>query len=105
MVTVKRSALFKRQLTDFVQGYMNLAGAEVANRFIDGLEKSILFVAAYPDACPPYKFNGLHFHKWNVSGFPHAIYFRMEDKTIIMEAVYAHRMDRSSRLPTDLELE
>lgn len=103
MLTVKRSALFKRQLADFVQGFMELANAEVANRFIDGLEKSIHFIATHSDACPPYEFNGLHFRKWNISGFPHAIYFRVRDNTIIMEAVYAHRMDRSSRLSSDFK--
>jgi plasmid stabilization system protein ParE len=101
MLTVKRSALFKRHLTDFVQGYMELAGAEVANRFIDALEKSICFIANHPDACTPYEVNGLHFRKWNISGFPHAIYFRVQNKTVIMEAVYAHRMDRACRLPSD----
>lgn len=105
MFTVKRSALFKRQLIDFVQGYMDLAGAEVATRFIDGLEKSIQFIANHPDACLPYEFHGLHFRKWNISGFPHAIYFRVEGQTVIMEAVYAHRMDRSSRLPADFHID
>jgi plasmid stabilization system protein ParE len=104
MFTVKRSALFKRQLIDFVQGYMGLAGAEVANRFIDRLEKSILFIEVHPDACPPYEFCGLHFRKWNISGFPHAIYFRVEGDVIILEAVYVHRMDRLSRLPSDFNM-
>ena len=101
MYTVKRSALFKRQLINFVQGFMEQAGAEVANRFIDGLEKSMAFIAANPEACFPYEFNGLHFRKWNLGGFPHAIYFRVDGQTVIMEAVYAHRMDRSSRLSSD----
>ena len=103
MAEIRKSALFKRQLMHFVSDYRERAGAEIANKFIDGIEHGTRFIATNPQSCRVYtRIVGKEFRKWRVKGFPHSIYFRLENEVVILEAVYAHRMDTIKRLPSDL---
>lgn len=104
MYHIKRSAIYKQQLLDFVQDYKVRADKQVAHNFMDGVEHSTNFISTNPQSCSVYvKIRGNEFRKWNVRGFPHSIFFRIEDdKTIILEGLYAHRMNTLKRLPSEI---
>ncbi len=102
MYQINRSGLFKKQFLGFVADYKERANNDIASNFIDGVGKSTQFIAKNPKACTVYKnVGGYIFRKWKVKGFPHSIYFRVQDNTVILEAIYAHRMDTASRFETD----
>ena len=104
MVGIKKSVLFKRQSAAFVAEYRERSGVTIANGFVDGLEYGIRFIATNPQACVVYtRIAGKEFRKWRVKGFPHSIYFRTDKEFIILEAIYAHRMDTIKRLPNEIE--
>lgn len=105
MATIKRSALFKRQLIEIISGYRKRAGSDVALKFVDEIERSIAFIAGKPNACAVYtRLEGKKFRKWRVGGFPVSVFFRIEDgDVIVLEALYAHRMDIAARFPKDIE--
>ena len=105
MPQILRSALFKRQLIDITSGYRERGGANVALNFVDQAENSIRFIASKPLACPVYThLEDREFRKWRVKDFPVSIFFRLDnDGVIILEALYAHRMDIAARLPDDIE--
>ena len=104
MYGIKKSALFKRQSAAFVSDYRERSGATIANTFVDGLEQGIKFIANNPEACVVYAcVVGKKFRKWRVKGFPHSIYFRLENEVVVLEAIYAHRMDAIKRLPNAIE--
>ena len=102
---ILRSALFKRQLIDQTAAYRDRAGPPTALTFVDRVEDATRFIAARPLACAVYtEIDGKTFRKWGVNGFPVSIFFRIEpDETIVLEALYAHRMDIAGRLPDELE--
>ena len=103
MYSIQRSALFHQQFIQFVKDYKERAGVSIANNFIDGVEKSTDFIADNPQACILYtKLNGQVFRKWRIPGFPHSIFFRMQGDMIILEALYAHKMDTIKRLSSDI---
>lgn len=104
MHQIKRSALFKRHALHYVLDYRERAGRDIAEHFIDGLERSIAFICKHPAACRVYtRVGGHEFRRWQIKDFPHSIYFRFDDQVIILEAIYAHRMDTESRLPSDMD--
>lgn len=105
MTRILRSALFKRQLLDMTSGYRERAGSEVALRFIDQIEDGVAFIIKRPLACAVYiEVQGRVFRKWSLKGFPVSVFFRLEgDDTLILEALYAHRMNIAGRLPGDVE--
>lgn len=105
MTRILRSALFKRQLLDMTSGYRERAGSELALRFVDQVEDGVAFIAKRPLACAAYtEVQGKLFRKWSLKGFPVSLFFRVEgDDTIILEALYAHRMDIAGRLPGDVD--
>lgn len=109
-----KSALFLRQLQAFAAAYRNdlNAGNPVALRFVDGVEAACSFIQKRPLACGIYHEASLHpdlksyeFRKWRVKGFPHSIFFRIDGDVILLEAIYAHKMDIAGRLPDDLPKE
>jgi len=106
MYTIIKSALYKRQFLEFVRDYKTRAGKQVAHNFANGVEHSTNFIGNTPQACGVYiKIRGLEFRKWGVKGFPHSIFFRIEgDNTIILEAMYAHRMNTGKRLPSEIKV-
>jgi len=105
MNTIRRSALFKRQLLQITSGYRERAGSQIALKFVDEIEHSIAFIAGQPEACAIYtKLEGKEFRKWRVGGFPVSVFFRMEgEDVIVLEALYAHRMDIAGRFSDDIE--
>jgi plasmid stabilization system protein ParE len=103
--TIKRSALFKRQLLQITRGYRQRAGSSTALKFVSEVESAIEFVAGQPDACAVYtRLAGIDFRKWRVSGFPVSVFFRVAgDNVIVLEALYAHRMDIAARIQSEIE--
>ncbi|MGB0684062.1 MAG: type II toxin-antitoxin system RelE/ParE family toxin [Magnetovibrionaceae bacterium] len=101
MPQLERSALFKRQLIDITTSYRQRAGSPVALRFVDQVNEAISFLSANPFACAIYtRLEGEAFRKWPVGNFPVSVFFRLKGHDrIILEALYAHRMNISGRLP------
>jgi len=103
MYTILRSALFKRQLLHFVKNYKERAGIKIASKFLDNLEKSINFIGETPYSCLIYTdIAEQEFRKWNVKDFPHSIFFRVNEKTITLEVLYAQKMDIENRILSDI---
>ena len=104
MPKIVRSALFKRQFLEITAGYRERAGSSIALKFVDKIEDSISFIAARPLACAVYtRLEDKEFRKWRVPDFPVSVFFRLEnDDTIVLEALYAHRMNIGSRLTKDI---
>lgn len=105
MTQIRRSGLFKQQLLDMTTGYRDSAGSDVALRFVDQVEDCIAFLASRPQACAVYtRLQGKTYRKWSLKTFPVSVFFRIEDNsTLILEALYAHRMNIASRLPDEIE--
>ena len=108
MFTLQKSALFMRQWQGYAQGYKDRAGLAVAERFIAAVEDALRFISESPLSCPLYD-TGAHddlrryaFRKWNLRGFPHAVFFHLEQSSIFVEVLYAQRMDIPTRLGNDL---
>jgi hypothetical protein len=109
MWTLKKSMLFKRQLSVFAKGYNENAGHKTAIRFIDTVEEAINFIQKKPLVCRIYyevqkhpQLQNYEFRKWSVKGFPHTVFFRFSgDRTILLEAIFAHRMNTIKRLSDD----
>lgn len=105
MYKITRSALYKRQFLEFVQDYKTRAGKQIAHNFADGIEHSTSFIENNPQACSVYvKIRGKDFRKWQVKGFPHSIFFRIDNKIIILEGIYAHRMNTIKRLSSEIKV-
>ncbi len=105
MPVILRSALFKRQLLDVTADYRARAGSVIARKFVDQIEDSIRFIAARPLTCAVYtRIDGREFRKWGLKDFPISVFFRLGDEdTILLEALYAHRMNIAARFPGDIE--
>jgi plasmid stabilization system protein ParE len=111
MMKLLKSRLFMQQWEGFASDYQHKAGDEVAERFIIAVDNALLFVAERPNACPIYEvgydaddIRGYHFHKWQVRGFPHIVLFHMIDaETVLVDAIYAQRMDIPVHITEDLE--
>lgn len=105
MPKIIRSAVFKRQLLDITASYRERAGSAIALKFVDQVEACVGFVAVKPYACAIYtKIEGKEFRKWSLKDFPVSVFFRLEDSdTIILEALYAHRMNISARLLKEMD--
>ena len=104
MHKITRSALYKRQFLEFAQNYKARAGKQVAHNFANNVEARANFIARNPQACSVYmKIRGKEFRKWGIKDSPHSIFFRIEtDKIIILEAIYAHRMNSVKRFPSEV---
>lgn len=105
MTRIIRSALFKRQLIEITTGYRGRAGSEIALKLVDQIEESVRFIAAKPLACIVHtRLEGKEFRKWSVRGFLVSVFFRLESEdTLILVALYAHRMNIAARLSKDIE--
>lgn len=105
MPTIVRSALFKRQLLDITASYRDRAGSGIALKFVDQIDEGVRFIADRPLACAIYtRLEGKDFRKWRLKSFPVSIFFRLEaTDTLVLEALYAHRMNIAVRLPKDIE--
>jgi plasmid stabilization system protein ParE len=104
MTRIIRSALFKRQLIEITVSYRDRAGSEIALKFVDRVEEAITFISQYPEACAIYGVvAGKEFRKWRLDGFPVSVFFRrMDHDTVILEALYSHRMNILSRFSNDI---
>jgi len=106
MWQVKKSTLFKRQFISFAKNYKKIADEETAVRFINEVENSINYICLYPLACKKYSDAQKHsilkkyeFRQLGLKIFPYSIFFRIKDDHILLlEAMYAHRMDTIKRL-------
>lgn len=105
MSRIIRSALFKRQLIEITSSYRSRAGSDIALNFVDQIEASIEFIAAKPFACAIHtRLKRKEFRKWRLQDFPVSIFFRLEDEgTIVLEALYTHRVNIAVRLPKEIE--
>lgn len=105
MSRIIRSALFKRQLIEITSGYRVRAESEIALKLVDQIDAGIRFIATRPLACAVYtRLEDKEFRKWRVQDFPVSIFFRLEgEDTIILEALYVHRMNIATGLPKDVE--
>ncbi len=108
---VQKSALFMRQWREYAQVYKDRAGLAVAEKFIAAVEEAAQVIGRNPHIGAPYDpgegFEDLQnygFRKWSLRGFPHMVLFRLKDNTtLIIEALYAHKMDIASRLTSDID--
>lgn len=102
---IQRSALFKSHFLDMVANYRDRAGSEVALRFVDQVEDCVTFISHRPKACVVHtQLQGKTFRKWRLKSFPVSIFFRHElDDLIILDAIYAHRMNIAGRFSEDLD--
>ncbi|MCY3878478.1 MAG: type II toxin-antitoxin system RelE/ParE family toxin [Rhodobacteraceae bacterium] len=105
MPTIIRSALFKRQLLDITASYRARAGSPIARKFVDQIEDCIRLISARPLTCAVYThIDDREFRKCGLKHFPVSVFFRLEGKdAVVLEALYAHRMNISSRLPRDID--
>lgn len=112
MWRVKKSDLFKKQLLTFSLDYKQRAGKDVARKFMISVNQAIDFINENPLICGVYIEAQTHdllknyqFRKWSVNGFPHSLFFRVEktNKTIMLECIYAQRMDIIQRFPSDMK--
>jgi plasmid stabilization system protein ParE len=101
MSRIIRSAAFKRQLIEITSGYRTRAGSKTALKFVDKVNVGIRFIVENPLACAVYtRLENKEFRKWSLQDFPTSIFFRLDsDGTIILEALYAQRMNITARLP------
>ena len=107
--SIHKTSLFVGQVRSYITYYKQNAGNKIAEKFYLSLEDALGFISKNPYACPIYdleEFDDLRerkFRKWNLSGFPHIILFRIMDKNIIkIDAIYAHKMNLSSRTKKDI---
>ncbi|MEO0412176.1 MAG: type II toxin-antitoxin system RelE/ParE family toxin [Pseudomonadota bacterium] len=105
MPVIRRSDLFKRQLLNITASYRDRAGKLIALKFVDQIEESVKFIANKPLACVIYtQLDGKEFRKWHLKSFPVSIFFCVKSPdTIILEALYSHRMNIAARLSRDTE--
>lgn len=107
MWTLKKSSLFKHQLIYFAKNYK-----EIANRFLDSVENSLSFIQSKPLACSIYQDAKKHpllqqyeFRKWPIKGFRHYVFFRvLDNQEILLEAIYAYRMDTITHFGSDFKI-
>jgi len=111
MMRIQKSAAYERQLKEFAKDYRDRAGIETADRFLDGIDEAVEFIAKMPQACAVAydlkTIDGLEdyeFRKWRVNGFPHAIFFRIEDDILMLQAIYAHKMNVLKRFPSEINV-
>lgn len=104
MPIIVRSALFRRQLLDITASYKERAGSDIALKFVDEIDNAVSFIAAKPLACAIHtRLDGKEFRKWRLESFPISIFFRLESvDTLVLETLYAHRMNIALRLPNDM---
>ena len=108
MFQIEQSALFLRQWQEFTHNYNKRAGKSVAVKFVLAVEEAQTFIANNPYACMVYdaggEFPNYKFRKWSLHKFPHVILFRVKDAdTIIIDAIYAHKMDIGRRFEAEIE--
>lgn len=111
MHKIKKSNLFKKQIIEFAENYKDRAGFETAGRFLDCIDEAIEFISHHPLACAIYheahenaELQKYEYRKWRVKTFPFSVYFRIIDNdTILLEAIYAHRMDVIKRMPSEIK--
>lgn len=112
--TLHKSALFLRQLQSFAVAYLHdpNAGKAIALRFVDAVEAASAFIqerslacSIYHEACLNPNLKPYEFRKWRVKGFPHSIFFRVDGNAVLLEAIYAHKMNIGDRLPDDVTKE
>lgn len=112
MWKIKKSALFKQQVLEFAENYEQEADLKTADRFLDHVEDAIRFIGNRPLACAVYygaeELDALKKHqyrKWSLKTFPFSIFFRMlDDDVILLEAIYAHRMNIVKRMPSEIDV-
>ena len=98
-----------QQWREYALDYKDKAGMAIAERFITAVEETLDFIRQNAYACPVYETGegdedllAYQFRKWNLRGFPHMVLFRLKDSsTILIEVLYAHKMDIASRLRND----
>ena len=106
MFAMQKSTLFMQQWRRYAQDYKERASLPVAKRFITAVEDALHFISQNPYACALYDagegYEDLQAHKFrkcNLQSFPHLVLFRLVDNsTIFIEVLYAHKMDIPSRL-------
>lgn len=99
-----------QQWHQFAVGYKDRAGTKIAEQFIDTVEGGLKFISESPLACSIYNpgegYEDLaiyEFRKWPLKKFPYTIFFRITDnKTILIETMYSHRMDVTGRFSKDM---
>ncbi len=87
-------------------------GIETADRFLDGIDEALGFIAKMPQACAVAHdlktiagLEDYEFRKWRVNGFPHSIFFRVEnDDTLMLQAIYAYKMNVLKRFPSEINV-
>lgn len=110
MWRVRKSKLFKKQLLEFAENYKERVDLKTANRFLDCVDDAMKFVSKSPLACAVYfesqyseTLKEYEFRKWSVKIFPYSIFFRITDnRTVLIEAIYAHRMDTVRKISSDI---
>lgn len=101
MLTIKKSATFRKRLVMFTRGYRERAGVAVALNFVEAVDNATKFIHENPELCGIDIGTQEHdilrqynIRKWNLKKFPHSIFFRIEGELLILETIYAHRMEQ-----------
>ena len=99
-----------RQWQGYAQDYKTRAGLKVAEQFIVSVEETLNFIQKNPYACASYYIGDgyddlrkYEFRKWNLVGFPHLVLFRIEKHNILIEAIYAYKMNIASHSIVDIK--
>ena len=108
MWKIRKSETFKAQLLAFSRDYKERVSLDVARNFVYDVNNAITFVARNPFMCSLYtearhheEVKAFEFRKWSLKNFPHIVLFRVEGETIILQAIYADRMNIAARFPSD----
>ena len=67
----------QRDVNQIIAYYEREAGAALADRFFEALQRQLAIIAAHPERCSPYPSNP-RFRRAFVARFPHIILFRMK---------------------------
>lgn len=99
MLIIKKSAAFRKRLVMFTRGYRERAGVAVALNFVEAVDNATKFIHENPELCGIAAqehdiLKQYNIRKWNLKKFPHSIFFRIEGELLILETIYAHRMEQ-----------
>ena len=109
MWKLHKSKLFQRMRIEFARDYAKRAGVKTAHRFADEVEECLRFIQSSPLLCSVYDvgedsedLSSFQYRKWQLNKFPHIVIFRIqESQTLLVEAIYAQKMDIQKRLPEE----
>ncbi len=99
-----------QQWQGYTQDYKTRAGLKIAEQFITSVEEALNFIQKNPYACVSYyigegydDLQKYEFRKWNLADFPYLVLFRINKHNILIEAIYAHKMNIATHSIVDIK--